>query len=89
MGSRLTLGYRNAVAVSTSALAQLGLSMRGHEFHYSKVVPASGPTPAWSFGSAREGFVVGGVHASYLHTHWAAFAHIADRLVAACVEVAA
>jgi cobyrinic acid a,c-diamide synthase len=82
MRSRLTLGYRTAVAASASALAPLGLSIRGHEFHYSKVVPASGPTPAWSFGSALEGFVVGGVHASYLHTHWAAFAHIADRLVA-------
>jgi cobyrinic acid a,c-diamide synthase len=89
MGTRLTLGYRSAAAASSSAIAASGLQVRGHEFHYSKVVPGSGATPAWRFGSVEEGFVLGGVHASYLHTHWAGFAQIADRLVAACAEVAA
>ena len=94
MGSRLTLGYRSARAASASVVAPVGLEVRGHEFHYSTVVPSSGTAAAWSLGAAgngscTEGFVAGGLHASYLHTHWAAFPQIADRLVAACARVPA
>jgi cobyrinic acid a,c-diamide synthase len=32
-------------------------------------------------GRAPEGFVAGGVHASYLHTHWAATPEVPCRLV--------
>lgn len=31
-----------------------------------------------------EGFVAGGVHASYLHTHWAAAPRMARRFVERC-----
>jgi cobyrinic acid a,c-diamide synthase len=42
--------------------------------------------PAWAWrDGAPEGFVTGGVHASYLHLHWAARPEFARRLVAACV----
>jgi cobyrinic acid a,c-diamide synthase len=34
-------------------------------------------------GERPEGFVAGGVHASFLHTHWAAFPDVPRRLVAA------
>lgn len=88
MGSRLTLGYRCVSAASASVIAPIGMGVRGHEFHYSKLSPASGAAPAWDLGPLGEGFVAGGVHASYLHTHWAAFPQIADRLVAACAGVA-
>ncbi|MDP9425861.1 MAG: hypothetical protein M3P37_07455 [Actinomycetota bacterium] len=38
--------------------------------------------PAWKFaGRGEEGFVAGGVHASYLHTHWAATPGLARRFV--------
>ncbi|CAA9460628.1 MAG: Cobyrinic acid a,c-diamide synthetase [uncultured Rubrobacteraceae bacterium] len=73
MTDRLKLGYREARAIPTSPLAEKGRSVRGHEFHYSAVEPGSGETPAWDLaGRGPEGFVAGGVHASYLHTHWAA-----------------
>ena len=39
---------------------------------------------AWEHHRGREGHVAGKVHASYLHTHWAATPEVADRLVAAC-----
>ncbi len=82
--SRLTLGYRRAEATVPSVLAGPGLKIRGHEFHYSRVGPAAGADPAWVLDGGRpEGFVVGGVHASYLHTHWAAFPGVPARLVAA------
>ncbi|MFJ2020558.1 cobyrinate a,c-diamide synthase [Streptomyces nodosus] len=87
MSERLTLGYRDAVAVSDSALAVAGTRMRGHEFHRTVVEPDAGPAPAWGVRApARrvEGFVHRGVHASYLHTHWAAEPGVARRFVERC-----
>ena len=82
MTDRLTLGYREARALTDSPLAGTGASVRGHEFHYSAVEPGGGARPAWELtGRGQEGFVAGGVHASYLHTHWAATPELPRRLV--------
>ena len=89
MTGRLTLGYREAIALADSPLAKVGTEFRGHEFHYSGVEPVAGERPAWNLaGRGPEGFVTGGVHASYLHTHWAATPELPSRLVrAACSSV--
>ncbi|GHH89258.1 hydrogenobyrinate a,c-diamide synthase [Streptomyces capitiformicae] len=87
MSERLTLGYRDAVAVSDSVLAPAGTRMQGHEFHRTVVEPGAGVAPAWGIRSpARrvEGFVQRGVHASYLHTHWASEPGVARRFVERC-----
>ncbi|MEU8733908.1 cobyrinate a,c-diamide synthase [Streptomyces tendae] len=87
MSGRLTLGYRDAVAVSDSALAAAGTRMRGHEFHRTVVEPGAGAAPAWGMRAPQrrvEGFVERGVHASYLHTHWAAEPGVARRFVERC-----
>ncbi|MFH8341240.1 cobyrinate a,c-diamide synthase [Streptomyces sp. AM6-12] len=87
MAERLTLGYRDAVAVGDSALAAAGTRMRGHEFHRTVVEPGAGAVPAWGIrGRQRrvEGFVQRGVHASYLHTHWASEPGVARRFVERC-----
>ncbi|MFF5186103.1 cobyrinate a,c-diamide synthase [Streptomyces sp. NPDC000345] len=87
MSERLTLGYRDAVAVSDSVLAPAGTRMRGHEFHRTVVEPGAGAAPAWGVrapGRRVEGFVHQGVHASYLHTHWAAEPGVARRFVERC-----
>ncbi|MDQ3251537.1 MAG: cobyrinate a,c-diamide synthase [Actinomycetota bacterium] len=82
MTGRLTLGYREARALTDSPLAESGADVRGHEFHYSAVEPGTGERPAWDIiGRGPEGFVAGGVHASYLHTHWAATPELPRRLV--------
>ncbi|MGW7111300.1 cobyrinate a,c-diamide synthase [Streptomyces xanthophaeus] len=89
MSERLTLGYREAVAVSDSALAAAGTRLRGHEFHRTVIEPGAGAAPAWGFTHPErrvEGFVAGGVHASYLHTHWAAEPSVARRFVAAAAD---
>ncbi|MEU6095710.1 cobyrinate a,c-diamide synthase [Streptomyces sp. NPDC047079] len=87
MSERLSLGYRDAVAVSDSVLAVAGTRMRGHEFHRTVVEPMAGAAPAWGVrapGRRLEGFVQQGVHASYLHTHWAAAPGAARRFVERC-----
>ena len=81
--SRLTLGYREAVALSDSVLAPAGTRVRGHEFHKTALdsstvsqAAAAGWSAAWGWRSytqesLQEGFVsaTGRVHASYLHIH--------------------
>ncbi|MFJ5551518.1 cobyrinate a,c-diamide synthase [Streptomyces sp. NPDC093225] len=97
MSERLTLGYREAVALADNALAAAGTRLRGHEFHRTVIEPGAGASgtdtgPAWGFTHPErrlEGFVRGGVHASYLHTHWAAEPSVAHRLVAAAARAAA
>jgi cobyrinic acid a,c-diamide synthase len=82
MTARLTLGYREARALADSPLAEHGANVCGHEFHYSAVEPGAGERPAWKLaGCGQEGFVAGGVHASYLHAHWAATPELPRRLV--------
>jgi cobyrinic acid a,c-diamide synthase len=83
----LTLGYRDAVAASDSALYEAGQRRVGHEFHRTAVTFTDQYPPAWVYSGSdlapvREGAVHSGVHASYLHTHPAAAPHAVTRLVA-------
>ncbi|MDT0424105.1 cobyrinate a,c-diamide synthase [Streptomyces evansiae] len=85
MTERLTLGYREAVAVGDSAVAAAGTRTRGHEFHRTVIEPGASPAPAWGLRQPRarlEGFVRAEVHASYLHTHPAGLPEAAARFVA-------
>jgi cobyrinic acid a,c-diamide synthase len=93
MTRRLTLGYREATALSPTSWLDAGEEVRGHEFHYSQVEPLNGGAQAAWMLAARgtegsEGFVAGGVQASFLHVHWAAFPQIASRLAVAAQEQA-
>jgi cobyrinic acid a,c-diamide synthase len=87
MTSRLTLGYRDAVAATSSPLGPAGISAHGHEFHRTAIRSGGQTANAWHWtvsGSAvTEGFVRGRVHASYLHTHWAGLPGAAARITAA------
>ncbi len=88
MTGRLTLGYREATAMSDSILAPAGETVRGHEFHRTVCSPGHGATPAWEWTGPdgrrlREGFAEGRVHASYLHLHWASRPGAALRLAEA------
>ena len=85
---RLTLGYRNAVAVADSPLHIIGDRVVGHEFHRTTVTFTDSYQPAWTYrgrevATVRDGAVHRGVHAGYLHTHPAAHPHAITRFVAA------
>ena len=53
MTGKLTLGYREAVAVTSSPLAAAGTTIRAHEFHRTVSEPASDATPAWRLTDGR------------------------------------
>ena len=62
-----------------------GTRVRGHEFHRTVATPGAGPQAAWQWSAAGpEGFVSGGVHASYLHLNWAGAPALASRFVSSC-----
>jgi cobyrinic acid a,c-diamide synthase len=95
MTPSLTLGYRDAVALTDSPLALAGTRVTGHEFHRTTVHPRSGlllsPAggAAWAWrGADPEGFATPAVHASYLHLHWAGQRGLAERLVRTAASVA-
>ena len=84
---RLTLAYRDAVAVADSPLYAAGRRVVGHEFHRTAVTFTESYQPAWVYAGepvngVRDGAVHGGVHASYLHTHPAAAPDAVARFVA-------
>jgi cobyrinic acid a,c-diamide synthase len=90
MTGRLTLGYRDAVAVTGSPLGPAGTRAHGHEFHRTAVRAPGPEANAWRWAGrdreVTEGFVRGRVHASYLHTHWAGMPGAAERITGAARE---
>ncbi|RPA63578.1 cobyrinate a,c-diamide synthase [Gordonia oryzae] len=92
-GPRLTLGYRDAVAVADSVLYPAGSRVTGHEFHRSTVeLTAAQPAWAWRDGTGRpatDGIGAGSVHASYLHVHPVAVPRAILRFVRAAEHFAA
>ena len=94
MGKRLTLGYREAVAVRDSSVLTALDEVWGHEFHRSHltVEPSNPVYHSWRYGkrgeveAVAEGWGVCQVHASYLHLHWGARPDIAARFLQQCAD---
>jgi cobyrinic acid a,c-diamide synthase len=84
MTGRLTLGYREAVAVRDSPVARAGERVRGHEFHRTVCSRGQGSQPAWQWSAeGPDGFTSANCLASYLHLHWAGMPQMATRFVGA------
>jgi len=88
---RLTLGYRDAVALGDSSVHPAGARVVGHEFHRTAVTFAGEYVPAWGFrdgagAAVTDGAVTGEVHAAYLHAHAAAHPAAATRFVASAAR---
>jgi cobyrinic acid a,c-diamide synthase len=83
----LTMGYRTVELSQDCLLGVLGATARGHEFHYSALVPKGKLDYACVLGDARgeskgsDGLIVGNVLALYAHLHFASQPQIAKSLV--------
>ncbi|TCC49857.1 cobyrinate a,c-diamide synthase [Kribbella capetownensis] len=82
MTDRLTLGYRTAIAATTTVFFDEGRRVRGHEFHRTAIELDAEVDPAWHLPAGVEGIALPRVHASYLHLHWTATPDVPVRLVA-------
>ncbi|WP_406056236.1 cobyrinate a,c-diamide synthase [Kribbella sp. NBC_00889] len=82
MTDRLTLGYRTAIAATTTAFFDEGRRVRGHEFHRTAIELDAQVDPAWHLPAGVEGIALPRVHASYLHLHWTACPDVPARFVA-------
>lgn len=87
MEAKLTLGYRQATARQDTPLCSKGSQVWGHEFHHSQLSQAS-TRPIYDLSgygastlSAREGWNLFNLHASYVHLHWGVHPEIPQRFV--------
>jgi cobyrinic acid a,c-diamide synthase len=79
MEKRLTLGYRQGIALQNTPILNQGDQVWGHEFHRSNLTDNS-PKPlfqSWGLSDLKqqnsgssEGWGNQKIHASYLHLHW-------------------
>ncbi len=90
MGKRLTLGYRQAIALQDSPLVKKGDRIWGHEFHRSSLTEIS-DRPLYSLQGydshlqyPSEGWRKYQVHASYTHLHFGAQTHLLERFLTKC-----
>ncbi len=95
MGKRLTLGYRQAIALKNSDLLKEGDKVFGHEFHRSEltVEPTNPLSKIWRADEetreswARfEGWQIYRVHASYIHLHWGGRNEIPQAFLEQCQQ---
>jgi cobyrinic acid a,c-diamide synthase len=85
--SGLTLGYRTVECSRRCILGHVGVTARGHEFHYSRLV-ARGPLryacalrDAAGLSKGQDGLMNGNVLALYTHLHFASQPTLAMALV--------
>jgi cobyrinic acid a,c-diamide synthase len=88
MGKRLTLGYRQAIALEDSPLVNKGDLVWGHEFHRSSLTEIS-DRPLYSLQGydshlqyPPEGWQKYQVHAAYTHLHFGAQRHLLENFLA-------
>lgn len=85
----LTIGYREIKTTRPGPLGPAGTTLRGHEFHYSTLVPQGeldhGCAVSDAQGAPRppDGLVRGNVLALYAHLHFGSRPEVARSLVAA------
>lgn len=88
--SRVRMGYVTATAIRDSILARAGVSLMGHEFHWSSMAPPDPRHAAYRIsedGNRLEGIVAGSagnILASYLHLHFGSDLRLMHRFLERC-----
>ena len=92
MDKKLTLGYRRAVVLENTFLADINKTIFGHEFHRSHLITNS-PQPLFNTyrydcdeNTGFEGWYLPNVHASYIHQHWGESREIPQRFIQECLK---
>ena len=86
-----TLGYREITLNNDTILGQAGQKIRGHEFHYSEIIPPADAPVVYAvtsrFGESgiEEGFQVNNTLGSYIHLHFGSQPDAAAAFVRACL----
>ncbi|WPJ94622.1 cobyrinate a,c-diamide synthase [Coraliomargarita algicola] len=86
---RQRLGYTKARSLQAGIFGSAGTNLRGHEFHWSEVVPDPGQTALFEVSDAhgrrqeQVGIQQGNTHASYFHPHFASNPAAVDAWVTA------
>lgn len=92
MGSRLTLGYRQATALQDSPLLRAGSVVWGHEFHRSHLSEISTQPLFQTRGyearspATLEGWRSPNIHASYIHLHFGEQPQLPERFLRHCLR---
>lgn len=90
---RKALGYTEVLLRRKCLLGSPGAVIRGHEFHYSEIVPPEEDcVPQFAYelhkrkyeGTRREGYMAGSVLAGYIHLHWGSNPNAAYSFVRQC-----
>ncbi|MBD2092676.1 cobyrinate a,c-diamide synthase [Microcoleus sp. FACHB-1515] len=90
MSARLTLGYRQAIALQDTVAIAAGQQVWGHEFHRSRLSIQSEQAiyQLESYLSDQppqfDGWQTRSIHASYVHLHWGASPEIPARFLHSC-----
>jgi cobyrinic acid a,c-diamide synthase len=89
---RRSLGYREATLSEDTPLGPAGLTLRGHEFHYSDIERIASPVPTVyhvapreGVSHAAEGYCLRQTLGSYLHLHFGSCPEAAAAFVDACM----
>jgi cobyrinic acid a,c-diamide synthase len=87
MTKRLHLGYRAGRTLTETPLGPTGTEFRGHEFHYSTVMPPGDALQFESrFTNRTDGFATRTMLATYLHVHLATRPDLAESFVRAASQ---
>jgi len=87
-----TLGYREITLKKNTILGQAGQKIRGHEFHYSELIPPAAVPGVYAVTSRsgesaiEEGFQVNNTLGSYIHLHFGSQPNAAAAFVQACIR---
>jgi cobyrinic acid a,c-diamide synthase len=84
------LGYREATTMQDCVLAPKGESLRGHEYHWTRITARESTQPAYELSDANgyrighEGYARPGILASNIHVHFGQKPELAMRFLEAC-----
>ncbi len=91
--TKLTLNYTDAVVIRDNLIAKTGSSIKGHEFHFSRLEGVAKDARfayqmkrGSGIESGKDGWLEYSILAQYMHTHLAASPRYSSNLVEACLH---